>query len=116
MLDLVDRSVDCTLEGTCKDPLNNGASIGRKLSIPLRTGTKHVYTFIRFMLCIFLSRGVKWEKKSKDSAYRGFVADTDEVPEARPKTKEQKLSYLELMLSHTAKFVLFTGHKFDNGT
>lgn len=52
----------------------------------------------------FLVSGAKWEKKTKTSPHRGFVNDGEDVAEASRKTREQKVSMLELMLGQIANY------------
>ena len=52
----------------------------------------------------FLVSGTKWEKKTKTTTHRGFANDGEEVPEANRKTREQKVSMLELMLGQIANY------------
>ena len=52
----------------------------------------------------FLVSGTKWEKKTKTTTHRGFANDGEEVIEANRKTREQKVSMLELMLGQIANY------------
>ena len=52
----------------------------------------------------FLVSGEKWDKKTKDSQHRGFVDDDENVPEARRRTKEQKVTMLEMLLGQIANY------------
>jgi hypothetical protein len=48
--------------------------------------------------------GVKWEKKTKESPHRDFDDDDQNVPEARRRTKEQKVNMLEMLLDQIANY------------
>ena len=52
----------------------------------------------------FLVSGAEWEKKSRTSPTRGFLDDVDPVPVAHRRTKERKVSMLELMLGQIANY------------
>ena len=52
----------------------------------------------------FLVSGAKWEKKTKESPHRGFDDDDQNVPEARRRTKEQKVNMLEMLLGQIANY------------
>ena len=52
----------------------------------------------------FLIDGVTWGKKIRTSSLRDLVDDGEDVPEARRKTAEQKVSMLELMLGQIANY------------
>ena len=52
----------------------------------------------------FLIDGVTWGKKTHTSPLRDLVDDGEDVPEARRKTAEQKVSLLELMLGQIANY------------
>ena len=52
----------------------------------------------------FLIDGVTWGKKTRTSPLRDLVDDGEDVPEARRKTAEQKVSMLELMLGQIANY------------
>ena len=57
------------------------------------------------MFAPFLCDGVKWTKKLKANATRGFVDDTDVAPLGKRLTAAQKVIFLELMLEQIAKYV-----------
>lgn len=52
----------------------------------------------------FLVSGEKWDRKTKESPHRGFVDDDENVPEARRRTKEQKVNMLEMLLGQIANY------------
>lgn len=52
----------------------------------------------------FLGEDFQWDKKTKESPLRGFTTDGDDVPTARRRTAEQKVSMLELMLGQIANY------------
>lgn len=52
----------------------------------------------------FLIEGTEWLKKSRDAPHRGFTNDGEEVPQARRRTREQKVSMLEMMLGQIANY------------
>lgn len=52
----------------------------------------------------FLVDGATWEKKTRTTPLRGFVDDDGDVPEARRRTAQQKVTFLELMLGQVANF------------
>ncbi len=52
----------------------------------------------------FLVDGARWGKKTRASPFRGFTDDDDEVPAARRRTRQQKVSTLELMLGQIANY------------
>lgn len=52
----------------------------------------------------FLVSGVQWEKKSKASPFRGFTDDAEPVPAAQRRTRQRKVSMLELMLGQIANY------------
>lgn len=52
----------------------------------------------------FLVSGVQWQKKSRMAPFRGFLDDTEAVPAAQRRTKERKVSMLELMLGQIANY------------
>ena len=56
------------------------------------------------MFALFLCDGVKWTKKSKANATRGFVDDTDVVSLGKRLTAAQKVIFLELMLEQIATY------------
>ncbi len=52
----------------------------------------------------FLVDGACWEKKTRASPFRGFTDDDNDVPAARRRTRQQKVSMLELMLGQIANY------------
>ena len=52
----------------------------------------------------FLVDGVNWEKKTRNSPNRGLLDDGEEVAEANRRTRQQKVSMLELMLGQIANY------------
>lgn len=52
----------------------------------------------------FLVSGSKCEKKTRNSPHRGFANDGEEVEEANRRTREQKVSMLELMFGQIANY------------
>ena len=52
----------------------------------------------------FLVEGATWTKKSKNNVLRGFRDDGDNLPAARRRTAQQKVSHLELMLGQIANY------------
>ena len=52
----------------------------------------------------FLVSGAQWEKKTRQSPHRGFQDDGETVQEARRRTKEQKVTYLEMFLGQIANY------------
>ena len=52
----------------------------------------------------FLVEGATWLKKTRQAPFRGFVNDTEDVPEASRKTRQQKVTLLELMLGQIANY------------
>ena len=52
----------------------------------------------------FLVDGAAWEKKTRASPHRGFTDDGEDVPRPQRRTKEQKVSMLELMLGQIANY------------
>ncbi|KAL5006931.1 hypothetical protein ScPMuIL_015737, partial [Solemya velum] len=52
----------------------------------------------------FLIDAFTWEKKTRNAPLRGFATDGENIPEARRKTAEQKVTMLELMLGQIANF------------
>ena len=52
----------------------------------------------------FLVNGAVWGKQSKATPHRGLISDGEEEPEARRKTREQKVAMLELMLGQIANY------------
>ncbi len=52
----------------------------------------------------FLVDGARWEKKTRASPFRGFTDDDDDVPAARRRTRQQKISTLELVLGQIANY------------
>ena len=52
----------------------------------------------------FLVAGVQWRKRTRDNPHRGFVNDPQTVPEESRRTREQKVTILELLLGQIANF------------
>ena len=52
----------------------------------------------------FLVEGATWTKKSKNNVLRGFRDDGDNLPAARRRNAQQKVSHLELMLGQIANY------------
>ena len=52
----------------------------------------------------FMVEGCTWLKKTPKTTLRGFADDGEEVAEAKRRTKEQKVSHLELMLGQIANY------------
>ena len=52
----------------------------------------------------YLQAGVEWGKKTRTAPHRGFLDDGDDVPAATRRTRDQKVSMLELMLGQVANF------------
>ena len=52
----------------------------------------------------FLIDNFTWDKKTKASPLRGFIDDDDQVPAAKRRTAQQKMSMLELMLGQIANY------------
>ena len=52
----------------------------------------------------FLVEDFTWEKKTKTSPLRGFTDDDEEVPAAKRRSAQQKVTMLELMLGHIANY------------
>ncbi|VDI45492.1 G protein-coupled receptor 125 [Mytilus galloprovincialis] len=52
----------------------------------------------------FLGDNVQWQKKTRFGPNRGFLNDGEDVAEANRRTREQKVSMLELMLGQIANY------------
>ena len=52
----------------------------------------------------FLVAGVQWRKRTRDNPHRGLVNDPQTVPEESRRTREQKVTILELLLGQIANF------------
>ena len=52
----------------------------------------------------FLIDGVQWSKKTSTAPLRGFESDNEDVPEAKRRTAEQKVTQLELLLGQIANY------------
>ena len=52
----------------------------------------------------YLEDGATWGKKTRANPHRNFVDDDQNVPEARRKTRAQKVRTLELMLGQIANY------------
>lgn len=52
----------------------------------------------------FLITGTWWEKKTKNTPFRGFADDDESIPEGSRLTRTQKVNMLERMLSQIANY------------
>lgn len=52
----------------------------------------------------FLITGTWWEKKTKNTPFRGFADDDESIPEGSRLTRMQKVNMLELMLGQIANY------------
>ena len=52
----------------------------------------------------FLVSGATWEKKTRNSPFRGFTDDGEAVPAASQCTRQQKVTMMELMLGQIENY------------